>query len=154
MKGSFSVVVKTGSCAVSLLSLSFLILCVPRTAFATTVENTKAALKDNGFGVLTEIDFQKTFDAKLGEKILPSLQLGACNPKLAWQVYSDNEDYAVLLPCPVVVQAQADGTTKVSSIEPKTMFGAFMDIEKPALKDVACKADELLHKALNSIPTE
>merc|ERR1711974_179908 len=68
MKGSFSVVVKT--------------------AFATTVENTKAALKDNGFGVLTEIDFQKTFDAKLGEKILPSLQLGACNPKLAWQVYS------------------------------------------------------------------
>merc|ERR1711879_30236 len=99
MKGSFSVVVKT--------------------AFATTVENTKAALKDNGFGVLTEIDFQKTFDAKLGEKILPSLQLGACNPKLAWQVYSDNEDYAVLLPCPVVVQAQADGTTKVSSIEPR-----------------------------------
>merc|ERR1711924_443352 len=79
---------------------------VLKTGFDTVLANTRNALKENGFGVLTEIDFKKAFKEKIDKDVLPCVQLGACNPQLAYKVYSSDPSIATFLPCHVVVRAQ------------------------------------------------
>ena len=86
--------------------------------YAPTVQATRDALKANGFGIITEIDFQATFKQKLDADILPSIQLGACNPTLAYKVYSADPSIATMLPCHVLVQAQENGSTRVTFADP------------------------------------
>lgn len=124
--------------------------------FEATVANTRNALKANGFGILTEIDFQKTFKEKLDKEILPSLQLGACMPGLAFKAYSEDESIATMLPCHVLIQQQSDKkSVKISFADPKSMFQFFMgDRNSEILSAVAAEADERLHKAFDMIADE
>ncbi|MDA8321227.1 MAG: DUF302 domain-containing protein [Actinomycetota bacterium] len=118
------------------------------TPFAEAVEQVRAALKEQGFGVLTEIDVQATLKAKLGEEMENYLILGACNPPLAHRALSADRQIGLLLPCNVVVRS-ADGETVVEALDPMTMV---VITEEDKLNPVATEAAARLRKALDSLP--
>jgi len=111
------------------------------------VEQVRAALKDQGFGVLTEIDVQATLREKLGEQTEPYLILGACNPPLAHRALSADPSIGLLLPCNVVVRAQ-EGRTIVEALDPNIMVEV---TGNPALSPVAAEAAQRLNAALETI---
>src|SRR5579859_3184617 len=88
-----------------------------------TVERTKAALKAQGFGVLTEIDVKKTMKEKLDADFRSYIILGACNPPLAHQTLSADLGVGLLLPCNVVVYDNGDGSSSVEAIDPEAALG-------------------------------
>jgi uncharacterized protein (DUF302 family) len=87
------------------------------------VEQVKAALKGQGFGVLAEIDVRKTMKEKLGVDFRPYVILGACNPPLAHRAFSADLDVGLLLPCNVVVYADGETASVVRIIDPEALMG-------------------------------
>jgi len=88
--------------------------------FDLTVADVKAALGDQGFGVITEIDMAATLQTKLGVEIDRQVILGACNPGFAHRALQAEPSIGLLLPCNVVVRATPDGTV-VEMIDPAMM---------------------------------
>ncbi len=108
-----------------------------------------AALKAEGFGVLTEIDVQATLDKKLGVTFRRYAILGACNPPLAHRALSTDLETGLLLPCNVLVYEDEDGAgATVSIIDPLVMFGMGMN---PALQSVADEAGARLHRVAQAL---
>ena len=107
-----------------------------------------AALKTEGFGVLTEIDIEKTLQDKLGAEFRPYTILGACNPVLAQRALAADLEVGVLLPCNIVVQAADGGGTLVSAVDPQKALGAFGNSELQAL---AGEVRERLVKVLDKL---
>jgi uncharacterized protein (DUF302 family) len=89
--------------------------------FADALERVRAELKNQGFGILCEIDVQQTLREKLGIEREPYVILGACNPRLAHRALEAEPDLGVLLPCNVVVYAQ-NGETRVAAIDAERML--------------------------------
>ena len=118
--------------------------------FTEVVTATRAALAEQGFGVLTEIDVAATMKAKLGEDLAPYLILGACNPPLAYRALQTDPSIGLLLPCNVVVRQTEDGTV-VEAIDPMTMVSVSAN---PALQPVADEAASRLRAALAALPTD
>jgi len=98
----------------------------------------KKLLKDEGFGVLCEIDVQAALREKLGVERGRYLIIGACNPPLAHRALQAEPDLGVFLPCNVVVYDAPDGT-HVSAIDPQSMLGA---IDNPVLDEIAADVRE------------
>jgi uncharacterized protein (DUF302 family) len=115
--------------------------------FEEAVERTRAALADNGFGILTEIDVQATLKNKLDQDMEQYLILGACNPQLAHQALDVERDIGLLLPCNVVVRRDGDRTV-VQALDPQMMVSL---PDRPELQPVADEAAQRLNAALQAV---
>ena len=120
-------------------------------SYAAAVEAITAALKTEGFGVLTTIDVQATLKQKLGADMRPYVILGACNPPLAHRALTAEPEIGLLLPCNVIVYATADGVTTISAIDPEAQFTL---VQRSDLADLARDVSARLQRALSQIPAE
>ena len=93
-----------------------------RLSYEEAIASVTAALKEEGFGILTEIDVQATFKKKLDVEFPRYIILGACNPHLAHQALNIDEEIGLLLPCNVIVYEGEEGTT-ISIVDPQAMLG-------------------------------
>jgi len=121
---------------------------LPQPFSTDVVDRVRAALKDQGFGVLTEIDIKATLHAKLGVSMEDYLILGACNPPLANRALGIDREIGLLLPCNVVVRADGPDATLVQALDPQTMVQI---TGRPELKVVADDAATRLHAALDHL---
>lgn len=108
---------------------------------------TRAALAENGFGVLTEIDVKATMKKKLDVDIPAYRILGACNPKMAMEAIGMEPRVGAMLPCNVILR-EVEGGVEVSSIDPVASMQA---INNPALHAVAGQVRNLLGKVVAAI---
>ena len=118
------------------------------TSYADAVQKITAALKAEGFGVLTEIDVQATLKQKLNVDFRRYTILGACNPPLAHRALSANLDVGLLLPCNVTVYEEGNGAV-VTAVDPVLMLGALRDDQ--LVCDVADEAKVRLQRAIASL---
>lgn len=118
--------------------------------FEVAVARTKAALAEEGFGVLTEIDVAQTLKAKIGADFRPYRILGACNPTLAHEALRLEDKVGTMLPCNVVVQDAGGGRTEVAAIDPEASMQA---IDNPQLLAQAATVGAKLQAAMNRLVT-
>ncbi len=116
--------------------------------YAEAVEAVRAALAEQGFGVLTEIDLAATLKAKLDVDVTPQVILGACRPQLAHQALLADPSVATLLPCNVVVRAVDAGTSVVEALDPDAMMSLSGG---DAVRAVAADARQRLTATLDAL---
>ena len=108
----------------------------------------RAALAEQGFGVLTEIDLAATLKKKLDVDIAPQVILGACNPPFAHRALQAEPSIGLLLPCNVVVRSAGEGRTIVEAIDPGIMVAV---TDNPALADVTAEVAARLRTVISSL---
>lgn len=117
-------------------------------SFDAAVARTREVLADNGFGVLTEVDVQKTMKTKLGVDIPGYAILGACNPKMAFEALKLEPRVGAMLPCNVIVRELENGTVEVSAID---RVASMQAIENQALHAVAGQVRTMLHTVVQQL---
>lgn len=115
--------------------------------YAEALQNVKAALQAEGFGVLTDIDLQQTLREKVGAEIEPSHVFGVCNPTLAHRALTRDPAVGLLLPCHVAVR-QEGKQSRVEVADPETMLGL---TGNDLLLDIAREARQRLQRALAAL---
>ncbi|HWS57316.1 MAG TPA: DUF302 domain-containing protein [Actinotalea sp.] len=115
--------------------------------FDVVVEEVRAALAEQGFGVVSEIDMRKTLRTKIGVEIDAQLILGACAPHFAHRSLQAEPSIGVLLPCNVVVRA-TDAGTVVETIDPRTMVELTAN---PEIAQIAAEVTGKLEAALAAV---
>ena len=115
-------------------------------SFDEVVDRTVAALDEQGFGVLTDIDIKATMHAKLGVDFRPYRILGACNPPFAHQALLAEDKIGTMLPCNVVVQ-QLDSGVEIAAVDPLASMQA---VENPNLGEIAQEVRERLRAAVEA----
>jgi uncharacterized protein (DUF302 family) len=119
--------------------------------YAEVLDATRAALSEQGFGILTEIDLAGTLRTKLGVELPPQVILGACRPPLAYEAIQLDPAIAAVLPCNVVVRSLDESATVVEAFDPDAMMGL---AENGALDSVAADAKQRLTTALAALSEE
>ena len=118
--------------------------------YEEAVEKTRAALKDEGFGVLSEIDIKEKLKEKLGVDFRNYVILGACNPPLAYKTLQQEIDIGLLLPCNVIVyETDEPGKSVVAAIDAKTMLSVVGS--NATLDAVASEVNEKLQRVVNQL---
>ena len=125
--------------------MSYYIATTLNLPFEKAIERTEAALKEQGFGIISRIDLQAAFKEKIGVDFRPYTILGACNPKLAHEALQLEDKVGTMLPCNVVVQAKGDAETEVAAIDPVESMRA---IDNAELKTAAAEVREGLRRAI------
>ena len=116
--------------------------------FEQVIEKVTAELKNEGFGVLTEIDFSGTVKKKL-DKDMPAYRiLGACNPGFAYQAYQAEDKIGTMLPCNVIVQDVGDGNIEVSAVNP---IASMMGVESESLAAIAGEVKDKLERVIDAL---
>jgi uncharacterized protein (DUF302 family) len=118
------------------------------TSHADALERVPAALKTEGFGVLTTIDVKATLKTKLNVDMPAYTILGACNPKMAHQAITIDPTIGVNLPCNVIVRELGEGRVEVRAVDPVQTIGAG---GRENLAAVAAQVREMLVRALGAI---
>jgi uncharacterized protein (DUF302 family) len=111
------------------------------------------ALKVQGFGVLTEIDVQKTLKQKIGVDFKPYLILGACNPQLAHQALSTDESIGLLLPCNITLKQEGEAV-EISILDPEVMFSVADPVINAKLTELTREAKGRLQAVLTILETQ
>lgn len=114
---------------------------------ATAEERVRAALADEGYGILTEIDVAATLKKKLDVEVPPYRILGACKPPYAHEAIQADPAIGGLLPCNVVVREHPDGGSELLAVDPASMLGL---AEEPALDAIAARVAQELERALRT----
>lgn len=114
-------------------------------SFQSALDRVKEELKNEGFGVLTEIDVRDTLKKKLDVEFRSYRILGACNPPFAYKALQAEEKIGLLLPCNVIVQEGSDGTVEVAAIDPAA---SMQTVGNPALSDIAGQVREKLQNVI------
>ncbi len=127
---------------------SFTITTTVTDTYDDTVTAVRAALKDQGFGILTEIDLKAVLKEKLDVDIDPQVILGACRPPLAYEAIRVDPSIASVLPCNVVVRALDEQTCLVEAFDPDAMMGLS---DSPALATVSADARQRLVAAFAAL---
>ena len=116
--------------------------------FDDAVETVTEELKNEGFGVLSEIDVAATLKKKLDEDMPPYRILGACNPSLAHQAVNAVPEIGLLLPCNVLVREDESGQVHVSFMDPGAVLGL---VDKPEVEPLADQVKEKLQRVLAAL---
>jgi uncharacterized protein (DUF302 family) len=116
--------------------------------FDATVTATIAALKREGFGVLTDIDVQATLREKLGVEFRKYRILGACHPPSAHRALETEERIGLMLPCNVIVQERGPNLAEVAAIDP---VASMLAVGNPALRDLGLEVRAKLERVIQSI---
>lgn len=116
--------------------------------FAAALDATRAALKAEGFGVLSEIDIRQAFKEKLDRNFRPYTILGACNPPLAFDALTEDPEVGLLLPCNVTVEEMESAICHVRVVDPRVLLAAAPGGLSPALGRVAEDAGQRLERVV------
>ncbi|TWF40627.1 uncharacterized protein (DUF302 family) [Chitinophaga polysaccharea] len=117
-------------------------------SFTEAIEKITAALKSEGFGVLTTIDVKDTLKKKIDVNFRDYTILGACNPQLAYQALCADEKIGLLLPCNVVIQQHDDGKVEICIADPEEMA---RQSNNDSLKTIAATASISLSRVLQKV---
>ncbi len=117
-------------------------------SFEDAVARTTAALKEEGFGIITEIDLKDTFKRKLDIEFRRYTILGACNPNLAFEALKLEDKVGTMLPCNVIVQERSAGQVEVAAIDPVASMQA---IGNPALAEKAQAVRQKLESVIERL---
>lgn len=120
-------------------------------AFGDAVARVREALKQEGFGILTEIDLQAAFREKLGREFRPYVILGACNPPLAYSAINADPAVGLLLPCNVTVESVGDERTVVRLTDPEALLGSVAQGTSTDLGEVARDARQRMLRARTAL---
>ena len=120
---------------------------IVRAEFDDAVSRIKQALKEEGFGILTEIDVKETLKKKLDVEFRNYRILGACNPPFAYKALQAEDKIGTMLPCNVVVQETADGGVELAAIDPVASMQA---IGNPELREIAETIGQKLKKIIQN----
>jgi uncharacterized protein (DUF302 family) len=116
--------------------------------FSEVRTEVEAALKEEGFGILTEIDFKATMKKKLDKDYLPHVILGACNPTYADKVVSIEPHISTMLPCNVTIREMENGEIEVSAMDPAV---AMKVVENDEIVQHAKEVNEMLKNVLKAL---
>jgi uncharacterized protein (DUF302 family) len=117
-------------------------------SYDEAIEKVTEELKNEGFGILTEIDVKETLKKKLDVDFRKYRILGACNPPLAYKALQNEENIGVMLPCNVIVQEKQDGSVQVSAINPMV---AMKTVGNESLSEVAEAVTRKLENVINNL---
>ena len=117
-------------------------------SFDEAIEKTKAELKKEGFGVLTEIDVTATLKEKLDVDFQNYRILGACNPTFAYKALQAENKIGTMLPCNVIVQERAEGYIEVSAVDPAESMKA---VDNPELAEIADQVRRKLQTVIKNL---
>ncbi len=121
---------------------------VQNKSFDEAIELVTEKLKDEGFGVLTEIDVQGTLKKKIGADFKKYRILGACNPHFAHKALQTEDKLGLLLPCNVVVEEHENGEIEVSAVDPIVSMSA---VNNEGLAGLATEVKEKLSSVIDSL---
>jgi uncharacterized protein (DUF302 family) len=116
--------------------------------FDAAVEKVTGLLKEQGFGIITQIDVKETFKQKINEDFRKYKILGACNPTFAFKAIGNEPLIGLLLPCNVVVQEKEGGMVEVSAINPKVNLEI---VKNDSVNDLACTVTEIMEKVIRQV---
>ena len=117
-------------------------------SFDKAIMKVVISLKNEGFGLLTEIDVKETLKKKLDVDFQKYRILGACNPAFAYKALKAEDKIGTMLPCNVIVQEISEGQAEVAAVDPVASMKA---IENPALLEIANQVQEKLRKVIESL---
>lgn len=128
--------------------MSYYFTKVLATDFDTAIAKVTEALKEEGFGILTEIDMQAALKNKLGVDFRPYRILGACNPPFAHRAVQAEPHIGTMLPCNVIVQEHAPGRVEVSAVDPVASMRA---VANPDLGALAGEVRDQLERVIGRL---
>jgi uncharacterized protein (DUF302 family) len=114
-------------------------------SFEDVLERVTAYLKNEGFGILTEIDVKETLKKKLDVNFRKYKILGACNPPFAYKALQAEDKIGIILPCNVIVQEISEDEIEVAAVDPVASMEA---IHNPNLEGIALQVQEKLKKVI------
>jgi len=116
--------------------------------FDKAIEKVTAALKEEGFGVLTEIDVKETLKKKIDVDFKKYKILGACNPEFAHKALKSEDKIGVFLPCNVIVEENDQGKIEVSAVDP---IASMQAAKNEGLEEIATEVQQKLKKIISSL---